>query len=126
MKKYRQDRTVKPTSSHSDAAANRHLQLVGSDFVPGKGKTLTELMGIELDRALTERGAKLQDYQHKKDQLPDNETELSDEEEDEHYDKMLESEGYIKGCLRMLAIMRSTTPKVELQRARIRIQYGNE
>lgn len=126
-RQYRQDRKVRPTSSRADAAANRHLQLVGgTGFTGGKGKTLTEKMGDELDRALKERGERMQDYQHQKDQLPDGETELSDDDENDHLDWMLESEGYIKGCLRMLAIMRSTTPKKELERARIRIQYGQE
>ena len=115
-KEYRQDRKVRPTSSRSEAAANRHLQLVGSTFDPKKGKTLTEKMGDELDKALEERGKKMMDHRE----------DLPDEEENEYIDWMLQSEGFVKGCLRMLAIMRSTTPKKELERARIRIQYGKE
>lgn len=117
-KEYRQDRKVRPTSSRSEAAANRHLQLVGSTFDPKKGKTLTEKMGDELDKALEERGKKMQEHA--------GEEELSDDEENDYLDWMLQSEGFVKGCLRMLAIMRSTTPKKELERARIRIQYGKE
>lgn len=114
-REYRQGRRVKPTTSRSEAKANRHLQLVGGEgFTGGKGKTLTEKMGDELDRALAERGAKLR------------ETEGEEDLSDEDYDWLLQSEGFIKGCLRMLAIMRSTTPKAELERAKIRIQYGKE
>ena len=125
-KEYRQDRKVRPTSSRSEAAANRHLQLVGTGFTGGKGKTLTEKMGDELDKALEERGKRMQDHQHALDKLPDGQDELSDDEENDYLDWMLQSEGYVKGCLRMMAIMRSTTPKKELERARIRIQYGKE
>ena len=124
-REYRQSRKTGPTTSRSDAAANRHLQLVGgTGFTGGKGKTLTEKMSDVLDDALIARGKKQQDYEHAKDQLPDGETELSDAEEDAHLDWMCESEGFIKGCLKMLSIMRSTTPKKELERARIRIQYA--
>ena len=121
-REYRQSRKTGPTTSRSEAAANRHLQLVGgTGFTGGKGKTLTEKMGDVLDDALIARGKKQQDYEHAKDQLPEG---LSDAEEDAHLDWMCESEGFIKGCLKMLAIMRSTTPKKELERARIRIQYA--
>lgn len=124
-REYRQSRKTGPTTSRSEAAANRHLQLVGgTGFTGGKGKTLTEKMDDVLDDALIARGKKQQDYEHAKDQLGVDD--LSDAEEDAHLDWMCESEGFIKGCLKMLSIMRSTTPKKELERARIRIQYGKE
>lgn len=125
-REYRQSRKTGPTTSRSEAAANRHLQLVGGDFVPGRGKTLTEKMAQVLDDALIARGKKQQDYEHAKDQLPDGQDDLPSTAEDEHLDWMCESEGFVKGCLKMLSIMRSTTPRKELERARIRIQYGEE
>ena len=50
----------------------------------------------------------------------------SDELEDEYLDNMLRNEGKIQGMLAMLAIMRTTSSKVELKRARIRIEYANK
>lgn len=50
----------------------------------------------------------------------------SDELEDEYLDNMLKNEGKVQGMLIMLGIMRSTSAKTELERARARIRYGKE
>ena len=49
---------------------------------------------------------------------------LDEEADDKAWEAVVENAGEIKGMLKMLAIMRSTTSKVELQRARARIKHG--
>lgn len=120
------DSGVRRTASRTAARNDRKLQLIVNNSHPGpRGLTLLEQMELEVVKWLRERGKRAADHQHALDQLPDDEEQLSDAEEDEYYDWMMQSEGMIKGGLKMLAIMRSTTPKVELDRARIRIQEGD-
>lgn len=42
---------------------------------------------------------------------------------DELWEEVVENRGEIRGMLKMLAIMRSTSSKIELQRARNRIKH---
>ena len=77
-------------------------------------------MENELYRTLEARGKKLAWFKAQGIEGSD----LSDDEHDEHYDWCKENEGMVKGMLRMLAIMRSTTPKIELERARTRLATG--
>jgi hypothetical protein len=115
------DNTSGRTASRQEARANRKLQLVISNTFPGeRGLTLLEKMENELVARLEERGAKLAWYQA----IANPDEELTDEQNDEYYDWCKENEGVIKGELRMLAIMRSTSAKTELDRARARLQAG--
>lgn len=115
------DNTAGRTASRQAARANRKLQLVISNTFSGKrGLTLMEKMENEIVAQLEARGAKLAWFKAQGTEGSD----LSDDENDEYYDWCKENEGVIKGELRMLAIMRSTTPKVELERARTRVEMG--
>lgn len=96
----------------------RRLQLVHSLTHPGKrGPTLIEKMEQRLDRTIRER----QDKQHEWDQGPD---EVTDEENDEFLDWMVENAGKIKGMMIMLAIMRSSTVRIETDRSKERRTNG--
>ncbi len=107
------DSGVRRTASRTAARNDRKLQLIVNNSHPGpRGLTLLEQMELEVVKWLRERGARIAAIGGR---------EMTDEE----YDWALQSEGMIKGGLKMLAIMRSTTPKVELDRARIRIQGGD-
>ena len=115
---YRTSRRAAPTANRAEARANRHLQLVGEGFAGKRGKTLIEKMEDALDVTLRARV----EFQHLWDQAPEEEDDP--EAHQEAYDNLMKNEGEIHGMLRMLAIMRSTTNKTELRRARIRLQQA--
>lgn len=48
-----------------------------------------------------------------------------EEADDKAWEAMVENRGEIRGQLKMLAIMRSTTGKIELERAKARIKHDN-
>jgi hypothetical protein len=77
--------------------------------------TLIEKMEMELDKAIRER----QDLRHNWDLLPED-----DPSEETLMGDMLKNEGKVQGMLKMVGIMRSTSMKMELARARARLQYG--
>jgi hypothetical protein len=92
------------TTNRDEARANRRLQLIS---VSGTrtGKTLLEKMEMALDKALKER----QEIMGVADDVT-----------------LARSEGKVQGMLVQLAIMRTTTSKVELTRARARIRHGSD
>lgn len=112
-RRYRPSNQVSRTASRAEARANRKLQLIVSNSHPGgQGKTLMEKAEDLLDAVLIERRTKAQNVDQ----------ELSDEEQDEYLDWMLKNEGEIRGMLKQVALWRSTSVKVELDRAKIRIE----
>lgn len=116
---YRSDNRTGVTSSKAESRRNRKLQLVVSNTFPGeRGMTLMEQMEAKLDATFLEREQTAQYW------AADKEATASDSEHDAHLDWMLKSEGKIQGMLVMIAIMRSTTPKVELQRSKDRRKFN--
>ena len=92
------------TADPAEARANRRLQLISSMGHPVEGgKTLLEKMEEKLDRTLHHH----QEIQGVADEIT-----------------LAKSEGRIQGMLAQLAIMRSTSSKVELTRAKVRIKHG--
>ena len=116
-RKYR-DKSAGVTGDRAAARANRKLQLIVSNSFPGeRGYTLLEQMELLLQRTIEQRV----EVQHQYDLTDPN---LDEEADDKAWEAVVENAGEIKGMLKMLAIMRSTTSKVELQRARARIKHG--
>ena len=114
VRKYRTKGTG-VTASREEARANRKLQLIVNNSHPGeRGKTLLEKMEEKLDQTLIERANLTRSY----------DVATDDETKDDLIDSLLNNEGRIQGMLLMLAIMRSTTNKTELQRARARIKHA--
>lgn len=99
-------RTSRATGSRTEARANRRLQLVVSNTHPGlRGKTLMEQMEDRLDATFKQRKELL-------------EVGLKP--------SLDENRGKIQGMLEMIAIMRSTDKKTELERSKIRRQYDGK
>lgn len=116
---YRSDNRTGVTSSKAESRRNRKLQLVVSNTFPGeRGLTLMEKMEMKLDETFQEREQTAAYW------AADKEATASDSEHDAHLDWMLKSEGKIHGMLTMIAIMRSTSPKVELQRSKDRRKFN--
>lgn len=116
---YRSDNRTGVTSSKAEARRNRKLQLVVSNTFPGeRGLTLMEQMEQKLDATITEREQTATYW------AADKEATASDSEHDAHLDWMIKAEGKVLGMLTMIAIMRSTTPKVELQRSKDRRKFN--
>jgi hypothetical protein len=116
-RKYR-DKSTGVTGDRSAARANRKLQLIVSQSHPGeRGYTLLEQMELLLQQTIEQRV----ELQHQYDLTDPNQDE---EEDDKAWEAVVENAGEIKGMLKMLAIMRSTSSKIELQRARARIKHG--
>jgi len=90
------------TADPAEARANRHLQLIS---VSGNraGKTLLEKMEEKLDRTLS----KHLEIQGVADEVT-----------------LARSEGKVQGMLAQLAIMRSTSSRTELTRAKARIKHA--
>lgn len=121
MASYRSDNRTGVTASKAEARRNRKLQLVVSNTFPGeRGLTLLEQMEQRLDATRLEREQTAQRWDAKE------EATVSDSEHDAHLDWMLKSEGKIQGMLTMLAIMRSTSQKVELTRSKARMKYNGK
>lgn len=80
--------------------------------------TLLEQMELRLQETIEERTRLQQDWQHAEDQDAD------EDDLDKAWENVVENAGKIRGMLEMLAIMRSTSPKIELRRARERIKHG--
>lgn len=115
------------TSSRSEARANRRLQLIVNNTHPGeRGLTILEKMELKLDETLQARQTMIEDRQSKVDldEQPNGQAHWSDELENEYLDNMLKNEGKVQGMLAMISIMRSTTMKTELTRAKARIKHG--
>lgn len=116
---YRSDNRTGVTSSKAESRRNRKLQLIVNNSFPGeRGMTLLEKMEKKLDDTREERERTAAIW------AADKEATASDSEHDAHLDWMLKSEGKIQGMLVMIAIMRSTTPKVELQRSKDRRKFN--
>jgi hypothetical protein len=115
------------TGDRAEARRNRKLQLIVSNSFSGaRGMTLLEKMELKLDNTMKARTQTIaeRDRNVALDEADNGQAHWSDELENDHIDNLLRSEGEIKGMLAMLAIMRSTTMKTELQRSKLRIQYG--
>lgn len=97
------------THNRQEARANRKLQLIVSNSFPGlRGKTLLDKMEDVVD---TTRRARVERAE-----------EQEDEEDSDYIDWMLKNEGQIQGMLKMIAIMRSTSMKDELERSKVRLE----
>lgn len=119
-RKYR-DKSLGVTGDRAAARANRKLQLIVNNTHPGeRGPTLLEQMELLLQETIEERTVLRQNWDHAQDQAEDDD----DLKEDAAWEAVCENAGKIRGMLEMLAIMRSTSPKIELQRARARIKHG--
>lgn len=117
-RKYRDKSTGGVTGSRAEARANRKLQLIVNNSHPGeRGLTLFEQMELLLQETIQKR-VELQTQWELTDPAQD------EEADDKAWEAVVENAGEIKGMLKILAIMRSTTPKIELQRARARIKHG--
>lgn len=104
------------TGNRDEARANRKLQLIVNNSFPGeRGQTILEKMEDLVVEALKERV----ELQHAWDLSPDD-----GDEADKLWENVAMNAGKIRGHLEMLAIMRSTSPKVELQRAKARKHHG--
>lgn len=124
-RRYRDNRTTGATASRAEARANRRLQLVHSTtHAVEHGPTLIEQMEIKLDETLKARAEKAALWNEGEQGRRHTETvEEFDDRSNKYIDWMINNEGKIQGMLVMLGIMRSTSAKVELKRARIRQQY---
>lgn len=121
MARYRDDRRSGTTRSRTEARQNRRLQLiVNNTHAVEPGPTLIQQMEERLDETIHERTRLRQDWEHAED--------LSQVEDDpsveKAYEDVVENAGKIRGMLEMLGIMRSTSAKIELKRARARISHG--
>ncbi|AZS06625.1 hypothetical protein SEA_JACOREN57_61 [Mycobacterium phage JacoRen57] len=94
---------------------------------PGeRGLTLLEKMELALDDEMQARQGMIEERNKAKQAEQDNPGKAfwSDELEDKYLDNMLRNEGKVQGMLKMLAIMRSTNMKTELNRSKARINNG--
>jgi len=93
------------------ARAERKLQLIYSNSHPGeRGKTLLEKMEDRLIQTLQERVELKRVW------------DLSPEDDDKAWENVVENAGKIRGMLEMIAILRSSSVKAELQRAKARLK----
>lgn len=107
---------ARQTTSRQKARLDRKLQLVYSNTHPGRvGPTLIEKMEAKLDEAILKRTSLQQDFDHQCDIDGDSDA------AGDAWDSLKQNEGAVQMALRMIAIMRSTTTKTELERARARI-----
>jgi len=82
-----------------------------------RGPTLIEKMEQMLDATLSRR-VELQQAYDMTDPV------LDEEGDDKAYEALVENRGEIRGMLKMLGIMRSTSGKVELTRAKARLAHA--
>lgn len=116
-RKYR-DKSTGVTGDRAAARANRKLQLIVSNSHPGeRGMTILEKMELLLQETIEARVELTHAYDM-------TDPEQDEEADDKAWEAVVENAGKIRGMLEMLALFRSTTPKIELQRARARIKHG--